>query len=192
MRFADGTIKTFVNPLIVHKEGLHISLEKNISLGDHEYMVIRHDTIRAMYQNEKGNIEENKFEGMASEVFEQMSQLLDGILLSDFGMEVFEDFHKAKEEEKEQVIKLYIDWVKQFDESLNKEIEETPQLKEIKTAMDFMASVAKGETDVVPEYDGVVDETQSTKARIERLNELDKQRIEHIIEKYGEKKEEDK
>lgn len=190
MRFADGTIKTFVNPLITFKEGLHISLEKNVSLGDHEYMVIRHNVLRAMYQNEKGGIEENKFEGMASEVFEQMSQLLDGILISDFGMEIFKDFHKASEEEKEEVIKLYLDWVKQFDESLNEEIENTPELKDIKQAMEFLASVAKGETDVVPEYNGVVDESQSTKARIDRLNQMDKERIDYIVKKYNEKKDE--
>ena len=189
MKFKDGVIKTIINPMITHSEGLHLSREISASIPGKEYIIPRHDSIIAMYQTENGNIEENKFEGTPCEVFEQMFYMLDGIVISDYGLEIMDGFDEASDEEKEEIITMYMDWLKGFDENLGKEIEANPKMRDFKKAIEFLSSVAKGETEVVPEINGELDFSQSTKVAVEEQNKMEKERIQKIKEKYIDKKE---
>ncbi len=180
-----NTIMTFVNPLITHTDGQHLSRETNASLSS-EYILPRSDFITAMYQDENGNINENKFEGKASELFEQMCQMLDGILISDYGLEVLEGFDELNEEDKTEILKNYLEYLKNISTTLDKNIDSNKNMHELKQAIDFMSSVAKGETEVVPEYNGELDFSQSTKVTFEKEKAFEEKRKEHILKKIEE------
>ena len=183
LRFAKGQIKTFINPMITKSEGLHFSRETNASL-DGEFIMLRHDKICVLYQNENGGIEENKFEGMPCEVFEQMYQMLDGILLTDIALPIDEEFDKATEEERQELLDFYVNHLKDQDESLAKEIESNKELRDIKGAIDFMTAMVKGDIDVVPvDKEGNLHFEESSKAEVEKLDNYEKERLGKIVDK---------
>lgn len=184
IKFADK-IMIFVNPLITKTEGMHLSRETNASVNA-EYVVPRPDYLTAMYQTEKGAINENKFEGAAAEMFEQMVQCLEGIYIDDFGLEILDGFDELSDEQRQEILSAYIQYLNDMQTSLDTEIKETPELYQTKRAMEFMESVAKGETEVVPEYDGEIDESESTKLRHEKELEQDKAKAERIKAKIEE------
>lgn len=86
----NGEIKVFINPMITKKEGFHFNREKNVSFKGREFIVPRFDRILADYQKLNGMPEVNKFEGPASEIFEQAVNILDGITIADIGLEIDE------------------------------------------------------------------------------------------------------
>ena len=170
IKFKGNQIMTFVNPMITHSDGQHLSRETNASI-DGEYIVPRANSVIAMYQDEHGKICENKFEGMASEMFEQMCQMLDGIVISDYGLQILKGFDKLTDEEKQEIFAAYIEYLKQLGIKLDENIDANKEMHDMKQAIEFMSSVAKGESEVVPEYNGELDFTQSTKVRIEQEKE---------------------
>lgn len=152
MKFANKEIRTFINPMITKREGQHLSRETNPSIKRDsldrefvEYIVPRSDKIIAMYQTPLGMIEENIFEGAASEVFEQMVALLDGILISDYGLEILPGFDKMLKKDQQEVIDMYMKWIDETSENINKEIQNDPEATKLQKAIEFMTGVAKGE-----------------------------------------------
>lgn len=144
IRFDNGDIRTFINPMISKTEGLHLVREISPSLPGRAFIVPRHDRIIAIYQTPTGKPEENIFEGAVAEVFQHMVNLLDGVLVSDFGLEVFEDFDKATDEERNQVLNAYLDELRLRAEKINKEIDSNEDLKKTRDAIEFMKDVATG------------------------------------------------
>jgi peptide deformylase len=144
VRFANGDIRAFINPMISKTEGLHLVREISPSLPDRAFIVPRHNRIIAMYQTPSGKPEESVFEGVVAEIFQHMVQILDGVLISDIGLEVFADFDNASEEEKSQVLDAYFKELKTREEFMNKEIEENEDLKKTRDAIKFLEGVATG------------------------------------------------
>ena len=190
IKFKGNEIMTFVNPLITKSTGSHLSRETNASLTA-EYIIPRSDSIVAMYQDEHGKIVENKFEDMASEMFEQMNQLLDGILLSDYGLEVLDGFDDLSDEDRQTVLTSYIEYLKSFNVELDAEIESDVTTRDMKKAMEFMKSVALGETEVVPEINGELDFSQSTITLHEKEMRADEARAQILKDKIEEIKNRD-
>ena len=83
--------------------------------------------------------------GMAACVFQHELDHLDGLILSDVGLEIGEDFDNAPQEEKDEVIKAYLDSLDLKLKDLNKEIEENDELKQTNNAIKFMEKLQKGE-----------------------------------------------
>jgi peptide deformylase len=148
IRFANGDIRAFINPMISKTDGLHMVREISPSLPDRAFIVPRHNRIIAMYQTPTGKPEESVFEGVVAEIFQHMVQILDGVLISDIGLEVFEDFDNASEEEKNEVLTAYFNELKSREEKMNKEIEENEDLKKTRDAIRFLKGVATGEITV--------------------------------------------
>jgi hypothetical protein len=98
-----------------------------------------------MYQTPTGKPEESRFEGVVAEVFQHMVNMLDGVLISDIGLEVFEDFDNATDDERSGVINAFIEELKSRAEKANKEIEEDEELKKTRDAINFLKGVATGE-----------------------------------------------
>ena len=146
-------IKYFVNPMISKREGLHISIESNIGIEDAEYIITRSDRILAIYQTIFGLAETNKFEGVAAELFQQQVDLLDSVLLSDVGLEIDDDFKNASDEEKQQVVDLYINSLQERDKQLQDEIQNNEHLKKTADAIKFMTGVATGEIEIERKID---------------------------------------
>ena len=146
IKFANGDIRTFINPMITHSEGIHLSRESNLSIPDKEFIIPRNNDIQATYQTPVGKIESNLFQGAVSEIFQQMVNVLDGIMISDIGLEILEGWDEAPQEDRDQIIDMYLNSLKLTSEDLKKEIDENPDLKEIDSAINFMTSVAEGKT----------------------------------------------
>ena len=98
-----------------------------------------------LFQNLKGVVDQHVIEGVVAEVFQQQVQLLDGVMIDDFGLEVIPEFDKAPESEQKEVIDWWLNNLKSQDESLKEEIQNNEELLTVKKAIDFMAGVAKGD-----------------------------------------------
>jgi peptide deformylase len=164
VRFANGDIRAFINPMISKTEGLHLVREISPSLPDRAFIVPRHNRIIAMYQTPSGKPEESVFEGVVAEIFQHMVQILDGVLISDIGLEVFADFDNASEEEKSQVLDAYFKELKTREEFMNKEIEENEDLKKTRDAIKFLEGVATGKITMEKQDELVIPEEKELNA----------------------------
>lgn len=144
--FKDKEIKTFINPIIVNAKGIQLSREKCTSIPGKEYIRPRNSEIDVMFQNPLSKPISRKLIGLAAIVFQHEMDHIDGLLLSDVGLEIDEDFDNASEEERQEVVEAYLDSLDLMHKEINKEIEEDKELKQIDDARKFMTSVYKGET----------------------------------------------
>lgn len=164
----NGDIRTFINPMIIKtEEDVVLSREHCASL-DHDYIIPRHKEIVAMYQTPTGKSESNRFLEPVSLIFEQCQDLIDGVLLSDYGLEITEEFDNATDEEKADVISYYIEHLKELSKELDEEIENDEMLKKTKDAIDFMDSVVRGETKLEQTEEKPVKINRATRRLISR------------------------
>lgn len=145
IKFADGEIKTFINPIITKIQGRKLTIENNPSIPGKEFMVQRPERILLGYQNIDGTVESDlEFKYPVSAVFDQMIDILDGILLFKYeqqGLEIDDDYYKASEEEKDEVNKWYVET---YLPAKIKEIEDIAKDdKDIKQAQDAIAFLTK-------------------------------------------------
>ena len=146
LNFSDVEIKTFINPIITKAEGLDLAKEQCTSIPEKTFLRPRNTKVTVMYQTPTGALENRQFIGLAAVRVQHEMDHLDGILLTDVGLEIDDDYEKASEEEKAQVIEAYLDSLDLKRKSLKAEIEADPDLKELDEGIRFMESVAKGET----------------------------------------------
>lgn len=153
----NNDIRAFVNPVITKTEGLKFVREKSPSIPDKEYIVPRSEAVYAVYQQPNGTPESNKFEGPVAEIFQHQVDMLDGVFISDFGLEVLPEFDLATEEEKKSLIKEYIKFLRRKEKKLNKEIDNDLDLKKIVDGAKFINAVAKGEVELEKRESDLVD-----------------------------------
>ena len=144
--FKDREIKTFINPIIASAKGLQLSREKCTSIPGKEFVRPRNNDIDVMFQNPMGKPISRRLVGLAAIVYQHEIDHLDGLLLSDVGLEIDEDFDKAPEKERQEVIEAYLDSLDLKQKELTQEIQEDKELKQIDDAKRYMESVFKGET----------------------------------------------
>ena len=143
LKFDDG-IRTFINPMIKRSKGIHLSREKNICLGDKEYLIPRHEEIEVIYQIPTGKIEVNVFKGYAADLFQQMLHMLDGVLLDDFGLELIEGWDEASDEERQEVIEYYLEELKNYNKEMQDIINSDENLRHQNTSIDYTAQLLAG------------------------------------------------
>jgi peptide deformylase len=149
--FSDLEIKTFINPIIVEAKGISLSKETCTSIPGKFFIRPRNNDLAVVYQSPTGKVESRQIVGMAAYVFQHEMDHLDGILLSDIGLEIDDDFEKASEEDRMEVINAYLDCLDLKQKEISTEIENDPELKQISDASKFMESVYKGETELYRE-----------------------------------------
>ena len=142
----DTEIKTFINPIITGYKGLQIFTEVCQSIPDKKYLRVRNNDIQVIYQKPTGSPESRQIVGLSAAVFQHEMDHLEGILLSDIGLEIDDQFDLASEDEKNEVIEWYLDTLDLKAKELNTEIENNEELKQMKEGIDYMTSVLKGET----------------------------------------------
>lgn len=157
----NGDIRTFINPMITNVKGFELSRETCSSIPDKTFIRPRHNDIQVMYQTPLGKIESKQFMGAAARVFQHCIDHLDGLLLSDIGLEIDEMFDNATEEERTAVINMYLDSLDIRQKEVDKEIQEDKELKQIVDGIDFMEKVKKGEVQI--------EQVPMTEAQIEEL-----------------------
>ena len=137
--------KEFLNPMVVSKsKEQHLSRERNISVSKKDYIIPRANEIHLAYQTYDGHITSESYKGPYAEVIQQMTEMLDGIQLDDYGLEVIPAFDKATDEEKTQVLQMYLDSLKTRKEKLFEEINANPELKQINDTIDFNIGLLNG------------------------------------------------
>ena len=141
-----GDIRTFCNPIYKDAGKLVLSREKCPSIPDKEYMRFRHADVELIYQTPTGKMECRKFTGLAAYVVQYAMDMLDGLLLSDVGLEILDGWDELSEADKDSVISDYIQSLDLTRAEVKKEIEEDKDLKKLSDAIDFMESVQRGET----------------------------------------------
>ena len=146
LKFGNRDIRAFINPIITKTKDLKFGRDKSAGIPDKEFIVPYFDNILVMYQKPDGTNESNKLEGFASQVFQTQMNMLDGATLEDYGLEIIPEFDSASEEEKDQVISMYVESLKTKGIQLQEDINSNPELKRTQDAINYMTSVATGET----------------------------------------------
>lgn len=174
LKFENNDIRTLINPMITKYEGLHFSRERDANVKGPDYIVPRHDKIILTYQTSLGKVESNIFKDVACELIEQQNNLLDGLLVCDWGLEVLPEFDEASDEDKEQVLQLYVESLLEKEKTLQKEIDENPELHQIDKTINYLTKLATGDLVYEP--------------RLNRKQRRDKEKLEKKLKKQQNKK----
>lgn len=157
----NGEIRTFINPIITKFEGFELSRETCHSIKNKTFIRPRNNKIDIMYQTPLGKTESATLVGFAARLFQHHIDHLEGILLSDIGLEIDEAFDNATQEEREQIIDIYLDSLDIKKKEISTEIENDKDAKEFSDAIKFLQSVENGET--------IIEAEEITKEEYERL-----------------------
>lgn len=148
IKFDRGDIRAFINPLIITSKNLHLSREFQIGVDDTEYIIPRYEEIRVEYQTPMGSIEDNTFKGTASQVFQQMNDLIEGITLDTLGLEVLEGYDEADEDTKKLIIEMWMNSLKEKERQLKEEIKNDKELEQLDGAISFLKEVELGNVEL--------------------------------------------
>lgn len=156
----NGDIRTFINPIITNVSGFELSRETCHSIPDKVYIRTRNNKVDVTYQTPLGKIESIQLVGVAAVIFQHHLDHLDGLLLSDVGLEIDDDFDNASDEEKEQIIDMYLEALDIKRKEIEEAINDDAEAKQMSDAIKFIDSVNKGETIVesVPMTDEEIEE----------------------------------
>lgn len=156
----NGDLKSYVNPLITNVKGFEMSKESDASIPDKKYILPRYNTINVVYQTPMGVPKSGQFVGMSAKVFQQMQDHLEGILISDLGLEIDEDFENASEDEQAEIIKMYLDSLDIRRQTIEQEIAEDEDLSKLKKNLDIRDKIISGEMTITPIKEGESDNAE--------------------------------
>ena len=145
----NNDIRTFINPIITKAKGLQLSKETCSSIPDKTFIRPRNNDIDVMYQTPTGKPESRRLVGLAAIIFQHEIDHLDGILLTDIGLEIDSEFENASEEDKQQVINAYLESIDLKSKEIKNILSEDEESKRIYRSIEFMESVARGETQLL-------------------------------------------
>lgn len=148
IRFGKGDYRTFVNPMIENNTAFQFARETCTSIPGKTFIRPRFGNIKVFYMTPMGKVESSKIVGRSAIVFQHCLDHLDGLLLSDIGLEIDELFDNATDEEREEVLRAYMDALDIKQRELEAEISEDKELSDINDAAKFIASVKSGETQI--------------------------------------------
>ena len=146
--FKDSEIKTFINPILVQMKGLGLSRERCQSIPGKSFIRPRNTDVTIMYQRPLGQIETRQVAGLAAYVLQHEIDHLDGMLLSDVSLEVDEEFDNASDDEKNDIINMYLDSLDLQKKNIDEAIESDPESKKLSDGIKFMEGVARGEIEI--------------------------------------------
>lgn len=152
INFSDLEIKTFVNPIICNAKGLQLSRESCSSIPDKKFVRPRNNDIFVYYQSPDGKPNSRELVGLAAMVFQHEIDHLDGLLISDVGLEIDEDFDSLTEEEKTEIINEYLDSLDIKRNTINQDIDDEDEASQVRDAIKFINSVNSGET-IIEKYE---------------------------------------
>ena len=142
----NGNLRSFVNPIITRVDGFELSRETCHSIPDKTFIRMRNSRVWVTYQTPLGKVESVELNGVAAKMMQHHIDHLDGLLLSDVSLEIDEDFDRATQEEREEVIKMYLDSLDISSQELTREVNADEEGKKLADALRFIESVNKGET----------------------------------------------
>lgn len=143
--FSDQEIKTFINPVITNAEGLQLAKEICSSIPGKEYIRPRNTTVDIIYETPTGKIKTNRFSDIAAFVIQHEIDHLECVTLEDIGLEIESDFEEATQDERNEIINMYLDSLDLRQKDLDTEIESDDELKVVSERLKFTEALAKGE-----------------------------------------------
>lgn len=146
----DEDIMICINPLLSNRVGIHMSVE-TLPPIEGEWLLPRNDSLSMTYQDEHAKIHTVRLESILCDNAQQMVDIMDGIFVNSYGLELDEEWHNATKEERAEVVEWYLDELKKKKALLDIEIENTPELKEIRNARNFMIGAATGRIKTIEE-----------------------------------------
>ena len=146
MRFGKEDIRTFINPIITKVDGFELSRESCHSIPDKTYIRTRYNKVDVTYQTPLGRVESIELLGLAARIMQHHIDHLDGLLLSDIGLEIDADFDAATDDERKEVIDMYLDSLDLKRKQIDEDIKDDKDAQQLSDAIRFMESVRNGET----------------------------------------------
>lgn len=151
--YSDNEIKTYINPVVSLREGIHLSREVCSSIPNKEYIIPRNNVINIYYQRPNGEVKIQEFKGLASNVLQHELDHLEGITLEDMGLEIDKDFDEATEEERLEIVNMYLDSLDIMLKDVKEDIENNEELKVISDRLNFTEAVVSGKVKLMKEED---------------------------------------
>lgn len=152
IRFND-IIKTFINPVVTKKSSYAIKPETFESMPGKEILISRPEEVTVVYYTDEFKYEENKLLGSAARIFDQLNQLLDGILPSELGLvsDVKEDGSLADltEDEIKEVMEVYKQFIAAKTEAYKKAVESDEHAKKAFRQLQFSEKVMNGQANII-------------------------------------------
>lgn len=172
VKFADGTIKAYINPIITKIQGYVLNIESSPSLPEKEYMVRRPNRILLGYQEVDGHVKSDiEFKYPVSAIIDQMIDVLDGTLFFNYeslGVLIDDKYYKASQEDKDELHKYYEEV---YYPAKKKELEaiaaNDPDISKFQDYVKFLTKIAKGEVS----YANIDDEGNVTELAKVQVNE---------------------
>lgn len=159
IRYGKNDIRSYINPSIYNMARITIAREECNSIPEKRFIIPRYDTVEFIFYTPIGKDPEAlKVVGRTAHVIHHCVDHLDGLLTSDIGLEIDDLFDSATDEEREEVIKMYMESLDIRQRALREEIDNNEELKKMDDAINFMESVRKGETLLEPIERKVEDE----------------------------------
>lgn len=143
--YSDDEIKTYINPVITNAEGLQLSREVCSSIPGKEFIRPRNTVIDIIYQRPTGEINSKRFKGVAACTIQHEIDHLEGVNLYDIGLEIDEDFDNASDEERQEIIDMYLDSLDIKRKSLADDIKNDDELNVISERLRFTEALARGD-----------------------------------------------
>lgn len=148
-------IKFFINPIITKKTGIVVAPEVFLSAPNKEYLIGRPKEITVIYTNQDFAYEDNKLLDGAARIFDQMIQLLDGVLPSDLGLEsdieLDGSLADATEEELAEYCEIWKQYVNVKLAKLEEEINSNNISKSVYQELKLSEMVINGKVEVYEE-----------------------------------------
>lgn len=152
IKFND-TIKTFINPVVTKKANYAIKPETFENMPGKEILISRPEEITVVYYTEEFKYEENKLLGSAARIFDQLNQLLDGILPPELGLvsDVKEDGSLADltEDEIKEVMEVYKQFIATKTEAYKKVVDSDEHAKKAFRQLQFSEKVMNGQASII-------------------------------------------
>ena len=146
LKFEDK-VECLINPMITQKkqEDYVVVKQKDI-FSDQYYIIPRFKEIELFYTDKDKKVQKLGLKGDASYFYQQLSDILGGLLISDYGMPIDDDWEDLTDEQKNSIVELYMKSFQEASEYMESLIDEDPQAHDIRKTLAFMESVRKGET----------------------------------------------
>jgi len=145
-------IKTYINPVAYNdpasKPTAQAAIETCSSIPGKRYLRFRTDKISMMYQRPNGLPESKEFSGWLAVVIQHEMDHLNGIILSDYGLELDDNWEKMTQKDRAEILKEYKDSLDALSDRMNEEILADPDAKALSDGIDYLAKVATGEVQI--------------------------------------------
>ena len=190
VKYENGDVHAFINPIISdYSKEMFLSREKDLFDGK-EYLVPRKKAIEVTFVNKSGHPKKVIYKEGASALLQNLIELLEGVFVSDYGLEIIPEFDGASDEEKEEVIKMYIDSLVKKEDELKKETENNPFMKYIDDSIKELSQKMKEEEEkaIQEKVNAVPNRAQRrwSEKVIKKLQKMQEQQKEEVEESTNE------